>query len=187
MKIMSEHEKEPWILGGCSGRMITTPDGYVGDGFIADVDTKANARRIVASVNACAGIPTEKLEGKTIAEYVSGEAYLRGMGINNGSLEIDINGLPCSILAASFAGQFVGSGAVNFLTIDMHHKSIGEFTITMQRSGGTTSADKLKVLKNQRDDLLSALEKCVDKGSHWTIYSDLVQEVSQAISNARGG
>jgi len=39
----------PWILGGCSGRMITTPDGYVGDGFIADVDTLANADFIAHS------------------------------------------------------------------------------------------------------------------------------------------
>lgn len=30
------HTPGPWILGGCSGRMITTPDGYVGDGFIAE-------------------------------------------------------------------------------------------------------------------------------------------------------
>lgn len=42
-------EPGPWILGGCSGRMITTPDGYVGDGFIADVDTLANARLIAAA------------------------------------------------------------------------------------------------------------------------------------------
>lgn len=34
---------EEWVLGGCSGRMITTPSGYVGDGFIADVDTLVNA------------------------------------------------------------------------------------------------------------------------------------------------
>jgi hypothetical protein len=39
----------PWILGGCSGRMITTPDGYVGDGFIADVDTTANAHLIASA------------------------------------------------------------------------------------------------------------------------------------------
>ncbi|MDI9276216.1 hypothetical protein QMZ65_03220 [Pantoea sp. EABMAA-21] len=44
-----EFEPGPWILGGCSGRMITTPDGYVGDGFIADVDTLANARLIAAA------------------------------------------------------------------------------------------------------------------------------------------
>ena len=35
--------KGPWILGGCSGRMITTPSGYVGDGFLADFDTQDNA------------------------------------------------------------------------------------------------------------------------------------------------
>ena len=43
------HEPGPWILGGCSWRMITTPDGYVGVGFIADVDTLANARLICAA------------------------------------------------------------------------------------------------------------------------------------------
>jgi hypothetical protein len=39
----------PWVLGGCSGRMITTPNGYVGDGFIGDADTLANAKLMVAS------------------------------------------------------------------------------------------------------------------------------------------
>jgi hypothetical protein len=53
------------------------------------------------------------------------------MQVNNGSLEIDIEGLPCKMLAASFAGQFVGSGAVHFLTIDMKHESIGYFTVTI--------------------------------------------------------
>ena len=42
-KRLEEAEPGPWKLGGCSGRMITTPSGYYGDGFIADVDTKANA------------------------------------------------------------------------------------------------------------------------------------------------
>lgn len=46
-----EHAKLPWILGGCSGRMITTPDGYIGEGFIADVDTKANADYIIRAAN----------------------------------------------------------------------------------------------------------------------------------------
>lgn len=31
--------------------MITTPSGYVGDGFIADVDTKENAEFIVKACN----------------------------------------------------------------------------------------------------------------------------------------
>jgi hypothetical protein len=48
-KSESKHEPGPWILGGCSGRMITTQTGYTGDGFIADVDTLANARLIAAA------------------------------------------------------------------------------------------------------------------------------------------
>lgn len=66
----NKHEREPWVLGGCSGRMVTTPSGYVGDGFIADVDTKDNARRIVACVNACRGLPTEELEQKGLVAAV---------------------------------------------------------------------------------------------------------------------
>lgn len=45
----ASHTPGPWITGGCSGRMITTPSGYVGDGFIADADTLANARLIAAA------------------------------------------------------------------------------------------------------------------------------------------
>ena len=48
----TQHAPTPWKLGGASGRMITTPEGYVGDGFIADVDTRANAEFIVRAVNA---------------------------------------------------------------------------------------------------------------------------------------
>lgn len=66
----NKHEREPWVLGGCSGRMVTTPSGYVGDGYIADVDTKDNARRIVACVNACRGLPTDELEQKGLVAAV---------------------------------------------------------------------------------------------------------------------
>ena len=57
MSNQEKYEPAPWILGGCSGRMITTPSGYEGDGFIADVDTKANAQLI-----ACAPEMLELLE-----------------------------------------------------------------------------------------------------------------------------
>lgn len=38
-----------WMLGGCSGRMITVAGGYCGDGFLADVDIKDNAAFIAAA------------------------------------------------------------------------------------------------------------------------------------------
>lgn len=41
----------PWILGGCSGRMVRPDAFYGGDGFISDVDTIANARLVAAAPN----------------------------------------------------------------------------------------------------------------------------------------
>lgn len=56
----SEHTPEPWQWEGEIER-ITGPN----NGTIADVTTVANAERIVACVNACAGIPTASLETGT--------------------------------------------------------------------------------------------------------------------------
>ena len=48
MDVVVDTDSGPYVLAGCN---INFPD-----------DAKANARRIVACVNACAGIPTEALE-----------------------------------------------------------------------------------------------------------------------------
>lgn len=57
-----EHTKEPWRYdsqpGFCSE--LVGADGILIGAFVDD-PTKADARRIVACVNACAGIPTEEL------------------------------------------------------------------------------------------------------------------------------
>lgn len=51
-KFLNEHrEPSKWMLGGASGRLITTPTGYYGDGFIADFDTLANAQYAALAVN----------------------------------------------------------------------------------------------------------------------------------------
>lgn len=65
---MTEFKK--LLLGGCSGRMLTTPNGYAGDGFMADVDTKENAQRLAACWNACTGIHTEALEGQELLDIL---------------------------------------------------------------------------------------------------------------------
>lgn len=71
------HTPEPWRASNTceldSGRVVQTV--MRGDDTLADVfstDAKANARRIVACVNACAGIPTEHLEGASFAVYDNG-------------------------------------------------------------------------------------------------------------------
>lgn len=62
-----EHTKEPWktVFRGddeCFDIDAKGPDGWRGDVTIALNIGKGNARRIVACVNACAGISTENLE-----------------------------------------------------------------------------------------------------------------------------
>lgn len=62
---MSEqHTQEPWkfidVIGGCS--VYAGRREVLRYSFSPDAENKANARRIVACVNACAGIPTDDLE-----------------------------------------------------------------------------------------------------------------------------
>lgn len=113
--------------------------------------------RARACVNACAGIPTEKLEGRTIADYVSSEAYLQGMNPTDEGMAVQLSGIACQMLAASFAGQFVGSGAVNYLEVHMEHPEIGDFNVTIQRKHGKTPGQMKAEAIQQRDQLRAAL------------------------------
>lgn len=67
---MAEHTKEPWHDHPKS-LSITSADAVVAFTSFASVNmteekARANARRIVACVNACAGIPTEALEAREL-------------------------------------------------------------------------------------------------------------------------
>lgn len=63
---MSEHTKEPWkvIYSGDqhTSDIDARPEGFSFDVSLALNVGNGNAHRIVACVNACAGIPNEKLE-----------------------------------------------------------------------------------------------------------------------------
>lgn len=65
---MMEHTKEPWSMDAVSGNII----GNNGE-LICESVTPKDARRIVACVNACAGLSTELLENIT---EVMGETLL---------------------------------------------------------------------------------------------------------------
>lgn len=82
---MSTHTKEPWIVTG--GERIKYVEARIGNGMLQEIAScmivehgnhEENARRIVACVNACAGIPTETLEmaSSSIAVSQSLNGYL---------------------------------------------------------------------------------------------------------------
>ena len=58
-RLLAAATPRPWKLGGSNGRSITTPGGYVGDGFLADVDTLDNALAIVRILNNASAIVSE--------------------------------------------------------------------------------------------------------------------------------
>lgn len=72
---MSEHTKEPWVVEEMVIGHVMSNDGYA----IADCcldyssikasEQNANARRIVACINACVGVDTDKLENMTASGY----------------------------------------------------------------------------------------------------------------------
>ena len=67
---MSNHTLEPWKQAGFS---ISAKGGHVAKVLDVYMDRSirdANGRRIVACVNACAGIPTENLEGVNLRDKI---------------------------------------------------------------------------------------------------------------------
>lgn len=67
MSANQQHSPEPWsIRGQCGVWAETKLIGATGDDEGAPELQTANARRIVACVNACAGISTEELEAPSV-------------------------------------------------------------------------------------------------------------------------
>lgn len=97
---MSEHTKEPWAftqkLSASENHRgyVLWDDHYrsiIGDVSPRDEDGKqgeANARRIVAAVNACAGIPTEVLE-----TWAADSGVARRVGLANIALTAELTAL----------------------------------------------------------------------------------------------
>lgn len=173
---------------------------------------EANMRRLAASWNWCLDIPIDKLETKSIDEYVSEQAFLTGMAPAGDAFGFGLNGLACQMLAASFAGQFVGSGAVNFLEVNMSHPEIGPFTVTILRHQGKTpgqmkaeveqqleaeraslfaESQRKQQLEQQCAQLLAALEAAkapleMYRAYGWTDRNGVIGKVDAAIAEVKG-
>lgn len=128
---------------------------------LSGAEQDANARRLAACWNAFDGVATDEIEGKDLAEIISGMAYITGM--QGGT--IGLEGGACGMLASQFAGQFKGSRAVNFLELRMGHPEVGDFTVTMQRTQGETPGQQLAARKAEIAELLEALKPFIARNS----------------------
>lgn len=145
------------------GNLLTEPGGLVVAICGDDQFGQDNAIRLAAAWNAFDGIATIKFAGKSVGEYVCEEAYLQGMTPAPAGLHMGMNGLACQMMAEAFAGQFEGSGAINFLEVGMEHDKLGPFTVTIQRANGKTpgalraeALDELAAAQAQNAVLLAA-------------------------------
>lgn len=89
--------------------------------------------RIKACLELMKDFETKSFQGKSLGVFISEQAFMSGLNIDDGKADIGLKGLACQLLAASFAGQFLGNGAVNYLEVQMNHDEIGPFTVTIQR------------------------------------------------------
>lgn len=99
----------------------------------------------------------KEIAGVSVEEYVCEQAFLNHAGPQHGAFGMQLSGLACQMLAASFAGQFKGSKAVNYLEVSMSHPEVGPFTVTMQRLNGKTPHQLLVEAERERDEARALL------------------------------
>jgi hypothetical protein len=93
------HDPEPWFVDNSRGyeefkSVIASRQPPEGDDrWIVPADDDADARRIVACVNACAGIPTEALERGALGRAIQHIANLSANTGFPGSLRDDLASL----------------------------------------------------------------------------------------------
>ena len=87
------------------------------------------------------------------------EVMLKKLSLENGGLELQLEGGACQILAESFIDQFKDNNAKNYLEVGFYNKETGPITVTIQRVNGLTPAGKVAKIKEliRAGDIESAL------------------------------
>lgn len=156
------HSPEPWDTYGSIAIIDAKGRVILGSHAVSDTEHEedvSNIRRTVAMANFLAGVPLEKFEGKTLAEFVASETLITGMAPDaRGGFGIQLEGGACHLLAEAFAEQFKGSGAINYLEVNFVHDELGGMSVTMQRTGGKTPGQLKAEAVAQRYELLAALK-----------------------------
>jgi hypothetical protein len=116
-----KHTREPWNLEECF-EDTRQPGGGTTYYFIKGVGnlevSEANARRIVAAVNACAGIPTEHLEKGIISDLIKWRDFQTVLVRDNVILSQEdqrraaiafkaVEGIPTEALEAGVVGELM--------------------------------------------------------------------------------
>ncbi len=80
-------------------------------------------------------------------EKLINETMVTSINIGEGSMEIDLEGGACRLLAEAFEKQFKDSGAKNYVELSFISEDLGLITVTMQRYKKLTPAGKVSEMK----------------------------------------
>lgn len=119
---------------------------------------RANVDRALAESRA----EVERLRA-AVAQNITDATMLRGMQVIDGGLNIGLEGGGARLLAEAFAEQFIESGAVNFLEVKFTHERVGNLTVTMQKAGALTPADKARQAEARAERLAGALRGVIEE------------------------
>lgn len=138
----SDHSKEPWRVGGVDchsgcGPCIVSDHGvnqawgaddvdYYGGHLVADSVCHPDARRIVAAVNACAGIDTEHLESVARRERYLLCVHPTGERREDGAVGMDVDGHSATEVSREDAFALLAAAR------ELDRQSIGDFVYNIR-------------------------------------------------------
>ena len=108
---------------------------------------------------------------KALKDSVLASTLLTNMAVENGGVNLSLEGGACHLIAESFSEQFKNSGATNYLemTFESKDSDIGQLLVTMQRTEGKTPGQlkhetELRVIELERGVKEAFQEGCKSAG-----------------------
>lgn len=107
------------------------------------------------SLAALKAITAERDHYKEIAEQGI-QPVIERMCFENGRFDVEITGPMVEAMAVALVGQFKEGGATNFMEMSLYDRDepFQRYTVTVQKAGALSPADKVRVIENERDEAL---------------------------------
>lgn len=89
---------------------------------------------------------------------------IKDMRLENGEFNMSIIGPITEYIATAFVGQFKAGGAVNFMEMNLYDRDepFQRYTLTVQKVGANSPADKLRDAEAKIELLVKALQPFAD-------------------------
>lgn len=136
------------------------------------------------------------------------EARLNNINFGrNGELSIQLEGGACGLFAQTFADQFIGSNAINYVEATFTCPEIGDLSVTMQKLSGKTphqlraiaqaeitalkktNAELVELLTEAREDVAAQLDEYQDllpyKQHRYDAQKETLDRIDEALAKAK--